>query len=122
MHQKYNRKKRRNWWPKNLPRKCRIQSNRMQRLVFLYLIVAVSLLATRFHFNIIPKNNFLDSTKFKEFADVNLDVTGKKNSDFARVENTVGEGENAGKKLFPLSRPCFLKLSLSRSLKVGIVC
>ena len=38
-----------------------------------------------------------------------------------RVENIVGKGENAGNEHFLLSKQCFQKVSLSGSLKVGIV-
>ena len=40
----------------------------------------------------------------------------------ARVENMVGKGKNTGYQHFLLFSQCFGKASISRSLKLGIVC
>ena len=48
-------------------------------------------------------------------------VTEKLKFVFGRVENIVGKGENAGYQHFLVFPQCFLKVSFSRSLKVGIV-
>ena len=42
------------------------------------------------------KNNYLDKTEFKVFADNILNVTKSVISVFDREENIVGKGENAG--------------------------
>ena len=58
-----------------------------------------------------PKQQILDSSKLKEFADDNLkfDENGRK---FSRtVENTVGKGENARYEQFLLFSQCFQKTS-----------
>ena len=44
------------------------------------------------------------------------------NFDFGMVESIVGKGENAGYQHFLLFPQCFEESSLSRSLKVMIVC
>ena len=72
-------------------------------------------------FNPFPNDIFLDWSKFKAFADDIVNVTTKIISVFHRVENIVGKGENAGYQHFLLFPQCFQKVSLSGSLKVGIV-
>ena len=61
-------------------------------------------------FNFLPSNKILDWTKLEGFADRKLDV--------ARVENTVGKGENAGYSKCSLptvfSEGFFLKVGRSR--------
>ena len=69
----------------------------------------------------LPNDIFLDLSKLKAFADNNINVTQKKTVVFARIENIVGKGENAGYQHFPLFPKCFQKLSFFGSLKVGIV-
>ena len=52
--------------------------------------------------NPLPNNKILDMTKLKAFADDKLNVTKMKISLYDRVENTKGEGENAGIQHFLL--------------------
>ena len=56
-----------------------------------------------------PKQQILDSSVLKEFADDNFkfDENGRKVS--RRVENTVGKGEIAHYEQFPLFPQCFQK-------------
>ena len=56
-----------------------------------------------------PKQQSLDSSKLKEFADdnVKLDKNGRKFS--KRIENTVGKGEIACYEQFLLFPLCFQK-------------
>ena len=68
-----------------------------------------------------PNGKILDRTKLKSFADDKLNVTKMTISSFDRVENTVGNGENAGYQHFLLFPQCFPKLSSLGLLKVGIV-
>ena len=58
-----------------------------------------------------PKQQILDSSKLKEFADdiFEFDEKGKKFS--KRVENTVGKGEIARYEQFLLFPQCFKKTS-----------
>ena len=63
----------------------------------------------------------LDMTKLKVFADDKINVAKMMISVFARVENIVGKGENAGYQHFLLFPQCFQKASFLGSLKVGIV-
>ena len=69
----------------------------------------------------IPNDKFLDLSKFKAFADDNLNVYQKLKFALGRVENIVGKGENAGYQHFLLFPQCFQKASFLGSLKVGIV-
>ena len=71
--------------------------------------------------NSLSNDNFLDWTKFKAFADDNLNVSGIMTFVIDRVENIVGKGENAGIQHFLLFPNCFQKASSSGMLKVGIV-
>ena len=61
------------------------------------------------------KQQILDSSKFKEFADNNVrfDENSKKFSKL--VENTVGKGEIAHYEQFLLYPQCFQKTSTSTS-------
>ena len=72
-------------------------------------------------FHPLPNNKILDVPKLEAFADDKLHVARMKISLHDRVENIVGKGENAGYQHFLLFPQCFPKLSLSGSLKVGIV-
>ena len=72
-------------------------------------------------FNSLPNDKIVDLSKLKAFADDKLNVTQKLKFPLGRVENFVGKGENAGYQHFLLFPQCFLKASLSGSLKVGIV-
>ena len=60
-------------------------------------------------------------TKLKAFADDKVNVAKMMIALFNRVENTVGNGENAGYQHFLLFPHCFPKPSSLGSLKVGIV-
>ena len=71
--------------------------------------------------NFISNDKYLDWSKLKAFADDEINMTQKLNFVFARVENIVGKGENAGYHHFILFPQWFQKLSFSGSLKVGIV-
>ena len=59
--------------------------------------------------NPLPNDKILDSSKLKEFADVNFnfDENGRKVSIW--VENTVGKGEIAHYQQFLLFPQCFQK-------------
>ena len=72
-------------------------------------------------FNSLPDDKILDLSKLKAFSDDNLNVYQKLKFALGRVENIVGKGENAGYQHFLLFPQCFLKNSLTGSLKVGIV-
>ena len=71
-------------------------------------------------FNSLPKDKFLDCSKFKAFADDKLNLAKKLEFELGRVENIVGKGENAGYQHFLLF-PRFQKASMLESLKVGTV-
>ena len=72
-------------------------------------------------FNSLPNDKILDHSKLKAFADDEINVNEKLKFALGRVENIVGKGENAAYQHFLLFPQCFQKLSLSGSLKVGIV-
>ena len=61
----------------------------------------------RFSLYALQKDNFLDWTKFKAFADDKFNASKIKISVFERVENIVGKGENAGYQNFFLFSQCF---------------
>ena len=60
-------------------------------------------------------------TKLKGFADDKLNIARMMLSLLDRVENTVGQEENAGYLHFLLFLQCFTKPSSLGLLKVGIV-
>ena len=66
-----------------------------------------------------PKQQILDSSKLKEFADDNfkLDENGRKFP--KRVENTAGKGEIARYEQFLLFTLCFQKNCKNRHVKTG---
>ena len=68
----------------------------------------------------LPNDEILDLSKFKKFADDNLNVAKMAKFVYGRIENT-GKGENAGYQHFLLFPQCFQMDSSSGSLKVGIV-
>ena len=80
-------------------------------------------------FNPFPNGKILGLSKFKAFADDRIDVSKQLIFGLGRVENIVGNGENAGYWHFGenagywhfLLSQCFQKASSSRSLKVVIV-
>ena len=57
----------------------------------------------------LPNDKFLVSSKLKAFADDKLNAAVMMIFLFGRVENTVGEGENAGYQYFLLFPQCFPK-------------
>ena len=64
-----------------------------------------------FHFNPIPNDTILDSSKLKEFADDNFKF-GKNGRKLSKlVENTVGKGEITSYEQFLLCPQCFQKTS-----------
>ena len=69
-------------------------------------------------FNRLPNSKFLDWSKLKLFTDDKINVTQNLKFVFRRVENSVGNGENAGYQHFLLFSNCFQKPSFSGSLKV----
>ena len=69
----------------------------------------------------LPNVRFLGCFKFKAFADIKINVTEKLKYVFGRVENTMGNGENAGYQHFLLLSQYFQNVSFSGSLKVGAV-
>ena len=71
--------------------------------------------------NPLPNNKILAMTKLKAFAEEKLNVAKMMISIFDRSENIVGKGENAGYRRFLLYPQCCQKLSVLRSLEVGIL-
>ena len=71
--------------------------------------------------NSLPNNRIVDLSKFKAFADDNTILTQKLKFLLIRVENIVGNGENAGYHHFLLFPQCFQKVSFPKVLKVGIL-
>ena len=74
-----------------------------------------------FYFNPFPKQQILDASKPKEFADDNFkfDLNGRK---FTKLEeNTVGKGEIARDEQFLLFSQCFQKTSSADKYKPGLV-
>ena len=69
----------------------------------------------------LPNEKILDWSKLKAFADDKINVNEKFKIGLGRVENIVGNGENASYQHFLLFLQCFQKPSVSGSLKVGIV-
>ena len=56
-----------------------------------------------------PKQQILDSSKLKEFADDNFKVDENGRKSFKRIENIVGKGEIACYEQFLLFPQCFQK-------------
>ena len=71
----------------------------------------------------LPKDKILDWSKLKYplYAEDKIIVTEKLQFVLRRVENIVGNGENAGYQHFLLFPQCFQKASCTGSLKVRIV-
>ena len=63
-------------------------------------------------FNPFPNGNILVLSKFKAFADDKIEVSKRLISVLERVENIVGNGENAGYRHFLLFPQCFNKTVL----------
>ena len=68
-----------------------------------------------------PNDTILGMSEFKVNADDKFGVAEIMAFVFGRVENVVGNGENAGYQHFLLFRQCFQKVSYPGSLKVSIV-
>ena len=66
--------------------------------------------------NSLPNNKILDVTKLKAFAEDRIDLAQMMISVFNRIENIVGEGENAGYQHFLLFPQCFRKVFFLGSL------
>ena len=66
-------------------------------------------------------DKILGWSKFKAFADDNMNFSEKFKFVLEREENTVGKRENTGYQHFLLTPQCFQKLSILGSLKAGIV-
>ena len=77
-------------------------------------------LVIKLSMNPLPDDNFLDSSKLKEFADDNFkfDKNGRNLS--KRVENTVGKGEIARYEQFLLSHSVFKRLVSQGHQKVSL--
>ena len=73
-----------------------------------------------FSFNPLPEDNFLDSSKLREFADDNFkfDEYGRKLS--KREENTVGKGKIARTSNFSFSHSVFKRLASQGCQKVSL--
>ena len=67
---------------------------------------------------LLPKNQILDWSKLKAFADDKINANEKLKFGLGRAENIVGKGENAGYSHFHLFPQCFQKPSDLGSLKV----
>ena len=72
-------------------------------------------------FNSLPNDKFLDLPKSKAFADNKINASEKLKFVLRRVENIVGNGENAGNQHFLLFPQCFPMCFSVGSLKVVIV-
>ena len=75
--------------------------------------------------NSLPNDKILDVTNLKVFAEDKFNVAKMTVSLFDRVENTVGNGENAGYQHFLLFPQCFPKPSKELKEKTryaGIKC
>ena len=59
--------------------------------------------------NSLPNDKILDLSKFKACADDKINVTFKLKFVSRRVENTLGNGKNAGYQHFLLFSKCFQK-------------
>ena len=72
-------------------------------------------------FHSLPNYNFLEWFKLKAFSDHKIKVAEKMKIVLEGVQNIVGKGENAGYQHFLLFTRCFLKSSVSGSVKVRIL-
>ena len=71
--------------------------------------------------NSLPNDKIIDWSKLKAFADDKIHKTEKLKFLFERVENIVGNGENAGYQYVLLFPQCFPKDFYTGLLQVGIV-
>ena len=68
-----------------------------------------------------PKQQILNSSKFKQFADDNFKFDEKGGKCSKRVENTSGKGENARYEQFLLFPQCFQRTCTADMQKQGLV-
>ena len=68
-----------------------------------------------------PNDKNLDWYKLKAFADDKISVNEHLKFVLERIENIVGNGENAGYQHFLFFPLCFQNSSVSGSLKLGFV-
>ena len=68
-----------------------------------------------------PNYKILTLFKLKAFTDDKLDVTPKLKFGMGKVENILGNGENAGCQCSLLFLQCFQRPSFSGLLEVGIM-
>ena len=74
-----------------------------------------------FQFYSLPNDKILDWSKFKTFADNEINVGETLKTVYGRVENFVGKGENAAYQHFLLFPQCFQKsIFWGGSVEVGI--
>ena len=69
----------------------------------------------------LPNDNFLNWSKLEAFADNITKVTDKLKFVLGKVENILGNGENAGYQHFLLVPLCFQKASYTGLFKIMIV-
>ena len=69
----------------------------------------------------LTKNETVDQSMFKAFADIRIKMTEELRFVLGMVENILEKGENAGYQNFLLYPKCFLTASYTGSLKVVIV-
>ena len=74
-----------------------------------------------YDFNPLPDHKILGLPKLKAFADDKSNVTQNIKVVFHKIENNVGEEENAGYQHFLLFPQCFPKAFSSSASKVIIV-
>ena len=70
---------------------------------------------------LLPKQHILDSSKLKEFADVDFNFDENDRKFFKRVENKVGKGEIAHFEQFLFFPQCFQKTCTADMKKLGLV-
>ena len=87
----------------------------------MFRIHILELRLNRYDFNLtIPNDKILEWPKPKAFADNKMDLSQKLKFNLGRVQNIVGKGD-AGYQHFLLFLQYFQKVSVSRSLELGIV-
>ena len=64
-------------------------------------------------FKSFPNNKISDQSKLKAVADDKINIITKQKFTSGRIENIVGNGENAGYQHFLLFPQCFQKASIS---------
>ena len=69
------------------------------------------LLVKCLHFNSLPNDKIINRSRFKAFADDNLNMAKMTKFFFDRVENIAGKGENAGHQPFLPFPQCFQKVT-----------